>query len=318
MASLFDNVIIDKCIEEYKKGNCVTNVGKKYCVDKVILKEIMLHKGIVIKGYTSSANYGSLSISDYTDMYISGISMAELSRRYGIHREFLSYLLHEKGVPIRNDARRYIDNPTAFASIDDEISAYTLGFFYADAGVQNAKGWCGVDIGLAYRDYDHLCKIRDWISPGRDIKVSSAICNGKSYPTCRLKVGSKIIADRLVLLGCVPNKTFILTFPTEEQVRLSLLHHFMRGYFDGDGSIGCKNPIFSVKSTREFLVGYFNVLSDYGITMTKISKPSGCYCVAKSGKKQLKIIHKFLYNDSHIHLERKKIVFDQIVNNGRQ
>ena len=41
----------------------------------------------------------------------------------------------------------------------------------------------------------------------------------------------------LIKQGCVPNKSLILTFPNKHQVPKNLINHFIRGYFDGDGSI---------------------------------------------------------------------------------
>ena len=38
-------------------------------------------------------------------------------------------------------------------------------------------------------------------------------------------------------LGVVERKSLILTFPTEQQVPKHLMPHFIRGYFDGDGSV---------------------------------------------------------------------------------
>lgn len=35
--------------------------------------------------------------------------------------------------------------------------------------------------------------------------------------------------------GCVPNKSLVLTFPKD--IPENLIHHFIRGYFDGDGSV---------------------------------------------------------------------------------
>ena len=46
--------------------------------------------------------------------------------------------------------------------------------------------------------------------------------------------GTKIHHD-LEKHGCVENKSLILQFPTT--VPEELMHHFIRGYFDGDGCI---------------------------------------------------------------------------------
>ena len=41
----------------------------------------------------------------------------------------------------------------------------------------------------------------------------------------------------LIKQGCIPNKSLVLTFPNKHQVPENLINHFIRGYFDGDGSI---------------------------------------------------------------------------------
>lgn len=45
------------------------------------------------------------------------------------------------------------------------------------------------------------------------------------------------MVNDLEKLGCVSNKSLILKFPTKEQVPENLTSHFLRGYFDGDGSV---------------------------------------------------------------------------------
>lgn len=41
----------------------------------------------------------------------------------------------------------------------------------------------------------------------------------------------------LISNGCVPKKSLILKFPEEDIVSKELQSHFIRGYFDGDGSL---------------------------------------------------------------------------------
>jgi hypothetical protein len=315
MASLMDDAFIDRCIEEYKNGESLRSICKCTGVNRAILTNIVVYNGIGIRGGKSTPNVGKGTISEYIHMYNRGMSTIDIEKNYGISREFLSYVLRKEGIAIRIDGRLYTDNPTAFSAIDDEMSAYVLGFFYADASIESNGKRHNVDITLAYRDYDHLCRIRDWISPDRVVKKRNAICNGKNYPACRLIVCSKTIVDNLIVLGCTPKKSPTLMFPTEKQVPKNLLRHFMRGYLDGDGSVGnYKQPSVVLDGTMDFLTKYFGVLSEYGVTMPKVTKPSGCYHVSKGGRNQLRIIHRFLYEDSHIHLERKKVIFDEIVN----
>lgn len=316
MASLTDDTFIDKCIGEYRNGKSLRGICRGHSIDRGVLRDILLYNGIVVRGGRKYPRLGTGQVTNYINMYNSGTSMIEIERKCGINPQLLSYILRQADVSIRSDGRLYTDNLSAFTSVDDEISAYVLGFFYADASIESAGKKHKVDVSLAYKDYDHLCRIRDWISSSRPIKERKVRCNGKVYSACRLTVSSKVIVDRLILLGCFPNKSLTLVFPTEDQVPRNLLHHFMRGYFDGDGCISNSGRgTFGLMGTLSFLTEFFKVLLDYGITPTKIYKPSRCYSIQKGGKHQLGKIHKFLYKDSHIHLERKKVIFDGIVNN---
>lgn len=59
--------------------------------------------------------------------------------------------------------------------------------------------------------------------------------NGKKKYS--LQITSNILSNALSNLGAVPNKSLILKFPTFKQVPEKLMPHFIRGYFDGDGSV---------------------------------------------------------------------------------
>ena len=64
--------------------------------------------------------------------------------------------------------------------------------------------------------------------------MNTILNKGKYY---QLSLRSKIICEDLKKLGCLQKKSKILVFPTESQVPKNLIHHFIRGYFDGDGSV---------------------------------------------------------------------------------
>lgn len=56
--------------------------------------------------------------------------------------------------------------------------------------------------------------------------------------------------DDLIKHGCIPNKSLKLKFPTT--VPDKLIRHFVRGYFDGDGSIAKNEDRCTLISTQEF------------------------------------------------------------------
>lgn len=54
----------------------------------------------------------------------------------------------------------------------------------------------------------------------------------------RVFITSKKLAEDLTKYGCHSNKTYDLTFPNKKIfANEDLIRHFIRGYFDGDGSV---------------------------------------------------------------------------------
>ena len=53
-----------------------------------------------------------------------------------------------------------------------------------------------------------------------------------------MSITSKKLAESLTKHGCHANKTYDLIYPSESIFAdKSLIQHFIRGYFDGDGSV---------------------------------------------------------------------------------
>lgn len=123
-----------------------------------------------------------------------------------------------------------------------------------------------------------------------------------------------MITENLINLGCVPNKSLILTFPTEEQVPKNLQHHFIRGYFDGDGCVSFKdlkkNNVLSVLGTKEFLEKYNLFLNYNNIKTNKISNKKSKAFETRIYKKEMIIkFYNLCYKNSLIYLDRKKEKF---------
>jgi intein/homing endonuclease len=76
---------------------------------------------------------------------------------------------------------------------------------------------------------------------------------------CQLVINSKKLSDRLKELGCMQAKTFKIRMPNF--LENDMIRHFIRGYFDGDGSVGkymvkskkAYNCAFSIVSNINFL-----------------------------------------------------------------
>lgn len=241
-------------------------------------------------------------------------SIKELSKMTGIGQERIMSILKIKKVKLRpfGSHKGYYEkiNHDYFKIIDDEHKAYWLGFLYAD-GYNNEKLY-QVEMTLKDEDKYILEELKKDCQSVYDIKYKEVSLNGKIFPCNRLTLYSKEISQDLKKLGCMQKKSLIIKFPTKKQVPDNLIHHFMRGYFDGNGSIFDNK--FMLNSTKDFLDKYIEKLRNN----TNISK-AGYFSMDGQGhrwshasKKDLNEIFNYLYKDATIYLHRK---YNKFVNN---
>lgn len=126
----------------------------------------------------------------------------------------------------------------------------------------------------------------------------------------KLEIYSSKMADDLINLGCVPNKSLILLPPnlTDE-----FIPHFLRGYFDGDGSIGRYDGRlkFSLLGTNELLTWILKFFKNKGMKTTpKITKKKNIYSIQVNSKPDIELIENIIYtSSSDYYLKRKKEKF---------
>lgn len=193
-----------------------------------------------------------------------------------------------------------------FKEIDNEEKAYWLGFLYADGCVD--KTHKQTILCLCNKDEEHLNLFN------KCINSTYKISHPKDRNISRLSITNKEFSENLISKGCVPCKSLILKFPTENQVPKYLLRHFIRGYFDGDGCISTilrtpknkKSPIMECEvnflGTYDLLLGITNNIPLDGIT---IFKYKNIFKFRIRNKKNIIKLLDYLYEDSHFYLERK-------------
>ena len=141
--------------------------------------------------------------------------------------------------------------------------------------------------------------------------------DGHLIQMCSTVITNRHLWNALNEKGCVPNKSLILTFPNESIFKdKSLIRHFIRGYFDGDGTLG-KYQHSKSNSTREaslMFVGTESFLIDLqkyigkGYLMQKTNCGPLTYRLSYSTSKAEKVAE-YMYKDSSIYLERKYNIY---------
>jgi hypothetical protein len=113
-------------------------------------------------------------------------------------------------------------------------------------------------------------------------------------------------------LGCTPAKTKTIRIPILED---ELVHHFIRGYFDGDGTVGAyknlKNSDWKIlksgfcSGSKEFMIDLLKILP---VKNKTIKQSNECYVTQHSLHDTLNL-YNFMYKNHTLCLNRKRQVF---------
>ena len=254
--------------------------------------------------------------------YLAGKSTVKLGIAYDISSVSVGNFLRKNGIALRNHSdchRQYAIRQDFFDKIDTQEKAYFLGILYADG----CNYSMGVKIQLTGDDKEILVKLGGLIyKQHRPLHVRKArrlIIKGKETfgnEAYVLDINNKRMAQVLSAHGLVPAKSLITIFPS--CVSTELMPHFIRGYFDGDGSIGITKDnqmAISILGTNSFCISMQANLAEVGI------KASICH--AKKGRptKQLAIhgntagrrLMDWLYQNSTLHMNRKYVRYQEIL-----
>ena len=199
-----------------------------------------------------------------------------------------------------------------FETIDTEEKAYWLGFLYADGSVGSKEH--KIELGLAEQDLKQIEKFRDFIGIMNKISYRSTT---KSY---RYSFRSGSCKEDLIKQGCVPKKSLILNFPTENQVPKNLIRHFIRGYFDGDGWFTNTDSCFQIGiiGTEDFIKGFLDNIEIYNKEnkIFDVHRKDGAKRYVFGAYTDVLNFLNWIYKDATIYLDRKYEHYLDFINNG--
>ena len=199
-----------------------------------------------------------------------------------------------------------------FEKIDTEAKAYWLGFLYADGSISSNES--KIELGLAEKDLHHIEKFRNFMG------ISNKISYREKTQSYRMSFRSDNCKADLIDKGCIPKKSLILKFPTEEQVPFYLLKHFIRGYFDGDGWFTNTDSCFQVGliGTQDFITGFLNAVENIN-THNKIftvHREDGAKRYVFGALQDVTNFLNWIYKDATVYLDRKYEHYQDFLQNG--
>lgn len=249
----------------------------------------------------------------YTD---TDMSILDISKKFNVSTTPITRILKDNGVKLINKkafVRKHNVNDDYFNKIDTEEKAYWLGFIASDGYITNNR----VGIGLSIIDKEHLEKFKKCINSDTDIRIISANGNTVKHDSCDLRFTSQKMVKDLKKYTIVENKTFVLDLNILfKYIPYELIHHVLRGYFDGDGTISqnkiTKQPIFSIIATEKNILVIKELLNIKN-KIIKEKRRKDSFYIQEQSRENFKNLYNYLYKNSSIFLDRKKEKFEKII-----
>lgn len=248
--------------------------------------------------------------------YKNGKSINFIAKEAGISWDTVKRFLLKKEIPLSKNLNQFQKEQnldTLFEKVDNSETAYWLGFLYADGSIRSGTR-NEISLDLKEEDLDTIKAFHSFCNNQNKIREHITKRNGKEFKSYVSSFSSKKVKENLMKLGCVPKKSLILNFPSNEQVPQDFLYDFIRGYFDGDGY--CRYDTEKHKydvvilGTENFLIGAAMRLGIFDAVKIQPTN-TRVFSLTLYGKERVYNFLKLLYDNDKVALNRKKQIFLQ-------
>lgn len=252
------------------------------------------------------------------EAYRNNMSLREIEKEFKVLRATVSKFLEEQNIKkIKgNHYRKYFHDFDFFENIDTEEKAYWLGFMFADGYIVNHENRYGEDsfgLTLAEDSLDSIEKFKKSLHATNPILYDNSKSIGQ--PQAKIVLTSQKTVNDLIDKGCVKQKSLILQPP--KKVPEKLLSHFIRGFFDGDGSLMKYNynnyPSYQIgfTTTYEMAIWLREIFGKGDIRKEKRRDFTWYYSIG--GNRQVLDICHYMYDEATIWMDRKYARYQELL-----
>jgi len=238
-------------------------------------------------------------------LYNSNITCTNISTILNIPVHKIRYILKKENlikVSAKKNYRKYTLDENYFNDIDTEMKSYLLGFLMADGSIDEERN----TLRLMCADQDILKLLQTELKTNKPIRfVQNSIKNIKHKDMYDISICSLKICSDLIKHGIIKRKSYYSEFP--KNLNSNLIHHFIRGYFDGDGCIthsitftGNKNFLTSLKDILFLETGY-----NPHVYVRFPERNNDIITIAYCKKDEVLTIKNYLYKNATVYLNRK-------------
>ena len=294
----------EELINLYTNGMNVMDIADTLSINIGTIYNVINRNNIKLK---TALN---IDVETLIEEYLLTNNITELTKKYKISFGKIKKILIKNNVDTTIKLRKFKVNEDYFNIIDSEDKAYFLGLLYSD-GYVNKEGFY---LSLCDKDLLILETFKNYISFSGDIKTKLP----RKEHHCvqkQLYIYSSKLAKSLTLLGCTQNKSHTVNFP---KILDEKFHsHFIRGVFDGDGSVYIRSSGlgFSIIGNILLIEKILNILTlRCNLKHRKLFRDERCnneivYFVIGEKSELLKVYNYIYQNNTDTYMDRKYIKF---------
>ena len=260
------------------------------------------------------------------ELYLNKVSIRKIGEMFGgLHYNTIKKILQEYSIQLRTPSQSHFQdnrNENYFSTIDNEDKAYWLGFLAADGCVHGH--YC--ILTLQKKDREQIEKFRDTLGITTiQIRDYSQITRtGKKCDYSTLSIGCKQLTDDLKKHGVIERKSLILQPP---QISDDFIYDWIRGYFDGDGSISYSQKnnrwqcnCISTKEILEWMQEKLNIQNTKPFQAKRKESNEKCWTLHWNGRLNCLSTMNLIYknNTAKIYLTRKHLLYEQLLSTLQQ
>jgi len=196
---------------------------------------------------------------------------------------------------------------------------YVTGWIYADGTLRKNR----YQFKIASNDSSVLQNIKGILKSNHKIREEPR--KDRNIITKVLVIDSKPLYTQLKKIGLTPNKSKLMRLP---QIPNEFFPDFLRGYFEGDGSIYMDRPVKRYPAYRRLRLSFCSgsklfleelqekISKFWGLKNKSIRKNHSGFDIAYSTYEALKILKSiYKYSSSQIRLERKYLIYKNFFKN---
>lgn len=222
-------------------------------------------------------------------------TLKQLGKEFNCSYPTIRNLLNKHKIKSRGNKQGYPRDEFYFNKIDTEEKAYWLGFLYADGCVHSNN----YEISVNITDREHVEKFKTAI---KAFNHNITEIQDKRFQNAKtlyqFSIRDKQLHQDLIKWGCIPQKSLLIN--KIPNIPRDYVSHFLRGYFDGDGSLhylrGTNNYRISFVGTKDFLNDIQKELQTNVSLQSNIAGKA--YVLQIAGRRQVERILNYLYNNS--------------------